>query len=154
MKLWLDRACCGGFSLNMQSGQLVCYKKRPSLCANDILKDICCRLPGSDSDLRRRFAQPAIGDQRIVPLTPTAVVPFNLFRAVTKPVESCLQKEVRVTASYLDSHDGLICSGVIENVPMQTSLTESVNLEIRPWNLQNSCAGRMNRRKRTAERNG
>jgi hypothetical protein len=75
-------------------------------------------------------------DQRRVPVTPTAAVPFNLFSVVTKPLESCLQAEVRVTASYLDANDGLICSGVVDNVATQTSLTESINLEIRPWNLQ------------------
>jgi hypothetical protein len=75
-------------------------------------------------------------DQRRVPLTPTAAVPFNLFSVVTKPENACLQAEVRVTASYLDGNDALICSGVVENVATQTSLTESINLEIRPWNLR------------------
>src|SRR5262245_47846283 len=75
-------------------------------------------------------------DQRTVPVTATAAVPFNLFSVVTKPENACLQAEVRVTASYLDANDALICSGVVENVAMQTSLTESINLEIRPWNLR------------------
>jgi len=35
---WLDRACCGGINFKLQSGQLVCYKKRPSSCAPDIEK--------------------------------------------------------------------------------------------------------------------
>lgn len=75
-------------------------------------------------------------DQRRVPLTTTAVLPFNFFSVVTKPIESCLNAEVRVTASYLDADDALVCSGVVENVAMQTSLTENINLEIRPWNLR------------------
>src|SRR5262245_36722018 len=33
--LWLDRACCGGIYFKYESGQLVCYKKRPSSCAPD-----------------------------------------------------------------------------------------------------------------------
>src|SRR5262245_33800440 len=75
-------------------------------------------------------------DQRTIPLTATAVLPFNLFSVVTKPTESCLHAEVRVTASYLDADDALVCSGVVENGATQTSLTESINLEIRPWNLR------------------
>jgi hypothetical protein len=75
-------------------------------------------------------------DQRRVPLTTMAVLPFNLFSVVTKPIESCLHAEVRVSASYLDADDAVICSGVVENVAIQTALTESINLEIRPWNLR------------------
>jgi len=75
-------------------------------------------------------------DQKRVPVTATAAVPFNLFSVVTKPVDACLQAEVRVTASYLDANDALVCSGVVENVATQTSLTESINLEVRPWNLR------------------
>jgi hypothetical protein len=75
-------------------------------------------------------------DQKRVPVIGTAVVPFNLFSVVTKPLDACLQAEVRVTASYLDANDVLVCSGVVENVATQTSLTENINLEIRPWNLR------------------
>ena len=41
-----------------------------------------------------------------------------------------------MTASYIDANDALVCSGVVENVATQTSLTESINLEVRPWNLR------------------
>jgi hypothetical protein len=75
-------------------------------------------------------------DQKRVPVNSTAFVHFNIFSVVTKPFDTCLQAEVRVTASYLDANDTLICSGVIENVATQTSLTESINLEIRPWNFR------------------
>jgi len=75
-------------------------------------------------------------DQKRIPMTATAVVPFNVFSVVTKPADACLQAEVRVTASYLDANDTLVCSGVVENAATQTSLTESINLEIRPWNLR------------------
>ena len=81
-----------------------------------------------------RAAQSA--DQKRVPVNASAAVPFNLFSVVTKPVDACLQAEVRVTASYLDANDALVCSGVVENVATQTSLTESINLEVRPWNLR------------------
>jgi hypothetical protein len=75
-------------------------------------------------------------EQKSIPPTAVAAVPFNLFSVVTKPVDSCLQAEVRVTASYLDANDTLVCSGVVENAATQTSLTESINLEIHPWNLR------------------
>jgi hypothetical protein len=77
-----------------------------------------------------------VSDRKGVPLTATAAVAFNLFSVVTKPANACLQAEVQVTASYLDGNDALVCSGVVENVATQTSLTESINLEIRPWNLR------------------
>ena len=75
-------------------------------------------------------------EQRIVPVTAVAVVPLNLFSVVTKPIEQCLSAEIRVTASYLDAGGGLVCSGVVENVATQTQLAESINLEVRPWNLR------------------
>jgi hypothetical protein len=30
----------------------------------------------------------------------------------------------------------LICSGIVENVATQNSLTQNINLDIRPWNLR------------------
>jgi hypothetical protein len=47
-----------------------------------------------------------------------------------------LPAEIRLTAAYLDSGGNLICSGVIENVAKQTALTQTVNLEVRPWSLR------------------
>jgi hypothetical protein len=75
-------------------------------------------------------------EQRKVPLNSAAITPLNLFSVVTKPPDACLQAEIRVTASYLDAKDNLICSGVVENVAEQNNLTQSINLEIRPWNLR------------------
>lgn len=75
-------------------------------------------------------------DQRRVPGSTTAVVPLNLFSLISKPTEVCLPAEIRVTASYLDAAENLICSGVIENVAIQRTLTQSINLDIRPWNLR------------------
>ena len=65
-----------------------------------------------------------------------AVVPINLYCTVSKPANTCLPAEVRVAASYLDAFDNLICSGVVENVATQSNFIQSVNLFIRPWNLQ------------------
>ena len=81
----------------------------------------------------RRVSGP---DQRKVPVNVAAVVPLNVFSTVSRPAEGCLPAEIRVTASYLDAADNLVCSGAVENIAIQTSLTQSVNLDIRPWNLR------------------
>jgi len=75
-------------------------------------------------------------DTRKVPPNAAAVVPLNLFSTVSRPAEGCLPAEIRITASYLDSADNLVCSGTVENIALQTTLTQSVNLEIRPWNFR------------------
>src|ERR1700674_1648371 len=81
----------------------------------------------------RRVSGP---DQRKVPVNAAAVVPLNVFSTVSRPAEGCLPAEIRVTASYLDAADNLVCSGAVENIAIQTSLTQSVNLDIRPWNFR------------------
>src|SRR5262245_54086812 len=73
---------------------------------------------------------------RIVPPSQAAAVQLNLFSTVSKPSGSCLPGEIRITASYMDPHDNLICSGGIENLATQSSETQTVNLEIKPWNLR------------------
>lgn len=73
---------------------------------------------------------------RKIPASTTAVVALNLFSVVSEPAAACLPAEVRVTASYLDAKNNLICSGVIENAAAQTALTQSINLEVRPGNLR------------------
>jgi hypothetical protein len=75
-------------------------------------------------------------DKRNVPTSATAVIPFNLFSVVSRPAEGCLPAEVRITASYLDAADNLVCSGTVENIARQTAYTQSVNLDIRPWDLE------------------
>jgi hypothetical protein len=75
-------------------------------------------------------------DIRRVPASAGAVVPLNLFASVSRPSESCLPAEVHVAATYVDAADNLVCSGTIENIAVQTSLTQSINLEIRPWNFR------------------
>jgi hypothetical protein len=47
-----------------------------------------------------------------------------------------LPAEIRVTASYLDRDGNLICTGTVPDVATQRRLTDSFNLEIRPWNLR------------------
>jgi hypothetical protein len=81
----------------------------------------------------RRVSGP---DQRKVPLNAASAIPLNLFSTVSRPVDGCLPAEVQVTASYLDAADNLVCSGAVENIAIQTSLTQSINLEIRPWNFR------------------
>jgi len=71
-----------------------------------------------------------------VPAAVGAMVPLNLFSTVSRPSEVCLPAEVRVTASYLDAGDNLVCSGTVENIAIQTTLTQSVNLGIRAWNFR------------------
>ena len=75
-------------------------------------------------------------DKRNVPASAGAVVPLNLFSTVSRPADGCLPAEIRVTASYMDAADNLVCSGTVENIALQTSLTQSINLEIRPWNFR------------------
>jgi len=81
----------------------------------------------------RRVSGP---DQRRVTANVAAVVPLNLFATIGKPSESCLPAEARVAASYLDANDNLVCSGVVENVAMQTSLIQNINLDIHPWDFR------------------
>ncbi len=76
------------------------------------------------------------GEPKKVPGIPLSVVSLSLFSIVSKPGGNCLPTEIRVTASYLDAAENLVCSGAIENLATQTSLAQSVNLEIRPWNLR------------------
>jgi hypothetical protein len=94
-----------------------------------------------DQELRRPFCSAEMrfvssSDPRTVAPNPTATVPLNLHSTVSRPSGVCLPAEIRVTASYLDGEDNLICSGVVDNAASQTSFTQSVNLLIRPWNLQ------------------
>jgi type II secretory pathway pseudopilin PulG len=75
-------------------------------------------------------------DQRRVAANVAAVVPLNLFAIIGKPVETCLPAEIRVAASYLDASENLVCSGVVENVAIQTSLIQNINLDIHPWDFR------------------
>ncbi len=74
------------------------------------------------------------GEDRRVPANPSAAALLNLFSIVSKP-SSCLSAEIRLTAIYMDGADNLVCSGAVENAATQTSSTQTVLLEVRPWNL-------------------
>ena len=50
-------------------------------------------------------------EQKIVPSNSATVVRLNLFSTISKPTDVCLPAEIRVTASYLDASDNLVCSG-------------------------------------------
>ncbi len=76
------------------------------------------------------------GESRKVPASPLSVVPLSLFSIVSKPSGTCLPTEIRITTSYIDAGDNLVCSGAIENIATQNSLAQSVNLDIRPWTLR------------------
>lgn len=65
------------------------------------------------------------GEFKRVPPNISAVVPLVLLSTISKPQEACLQAEIRVTAHYLDTDDKLICSGIVENVATQNSLTQN-----------------------------
>ena len=83
-------------------------------------------------ELRRVGGQ----DQRKIAASLAAVVPLNLFSTIGRPAESCLPAEIRVTASYLDANDNLVCSGVVENVATQTSQAQNINLDVHPWDFR------------------
>jgi hypothetical protein len=75
-------------------------------------------------------------DPRTVAADSAVVAPLNLFSTISKPVSGCLPAEIRVTASYLTAGGNLICSGAIENVATQDQLAQSINLDLRPWDLE------------------
>ena len=75
-------------------------------------------------------------EQKIVPSDSAAVVRLSLFSTISKPPDVCLPAEIRVTASYLDASSNLICSGTVENLAIQNTLTGTINLDIRPWDLR------------------
>ena len=75
-------------------------------------------------------------DARKLPAKADAAAALSLFSIISRPTNVCLPAEVRVTASYIDADGNLVCTGALENAATQTSLTQSINLEIRPWNLR------------------
>src|SRR5213594_274794 len=75
------------------------------------------------------------GEQKIVPSDSSAVFRLSL-STISKPPHVCLPAEIRVTTSYLDASGNLICGGTIENLAIQNTLTGTINLDIRPWDLR------------------
>src|SRR5437016_11767661 len=76
------------------------------------------------------------GEDLKVPSNGAAVVQMNLFSTISRPSSACLAADVIVSASYLDALDNLVCTGVIDNIAKQTNLTQSINMDLRPWNLR------------------
>jgi hypothetical protein len=68
--------------------------------------------------------------------SPTAALSLNLFSAVSQPQDFCLPGEIRITASYFDSANNLLCSGGVENIVGLNGLAQTVNLEVRPWSFE------------------
>ncbi len=83
-----------------------------------------------------RISWVAGSERRDVPPGDTVSVLLNLFSTVSRPRETCLPAEVRVTVSFLDGDDNLVCNGAVPNVAVQDSLTQSINLELWPWNFR------------------
>src|SRR5436190_3644853 len=106
---------------------------------NTKVTDLTRTVDQQDQELRRPFCSAelrVVGSNIAGSVSAEALVPINLYSTVSKPANTCLPAEVRVAASYLDAFDNLICSGVVENVASQSNFIQSVNLFIRPWNLQ------------------
>jgi hypothetical protein len=76
------------------------------------------------------------GEPKRVQPGASTTVQLSFFSVVSKPSNGCLPAEIRLTASYLDAGGNQVCSGVIENIAVQNALAQSINLEIRPWNLR------------------
>jgi hypothetical protein len=70
-----------------------------------------------------------LGTQRNVPR------PVSLFTAVSHGRGGCLPAEIRLTATYFDANDDVVCSGTIEDVGRQHDNAQIMNLEVRPGNL-------------------
>lgn len=67
--------------------------------------------------------------------TPGApLIELNLFSAVSKPADQCLPAEIRLTVTFLDEDQQVLCSGIVDNTALQQNQTQSTNLEIRPNN--------------------
>jgi hypothetical protein len=60
---------------------------------------------------------------------------LNFFSTVSQP-STCLPADIRVSASYYDSEDNLICSGVIgDNITSQGQYIQNINVEVRPTSV-------------------
>jgi hypothetical protein len=58
----------------------------------------------------------------------------TLFTAVSRPGQ-CFPAEIRLTVTYFNANDQIICSGVVEGAAFQGNNTQITNLEIRPLSL-------------------
>ncbi len=71
------------------------------------------------------------------PLTASRSAPWRtltLFSSVSLPAARCLPAEVRLTASYFDANDDLLCSGTVEDAARQGVSTQTTTFEVRLTN--------------------
>ena len=72
---------------------------------------------------------------RTVSAGDAVAVRIGLFSTVSRPVDTCLPADIRMTVSYLDSDGALVCTGAIDRVAVQREPTQHIGMEIRPWNF-------------------
>lgn len=72
---------------------------------------------------------------RTVAAGDAVAVRIDLFSTVSRPRDTCLPADLRLTVSYLDSDGTLVCTGAIDRVAVQRAETQHIDLEIRPWNF-------------------
>ncbi len=68
-------------------------------------------------------------------VNPSDVIFLNLFSTVSLPSGTCLPAEIRLSASFYDADQNLVCSGIIENFSQQNASVQNTNLELRPGNI-------------------
>src|ERR671930_303732 len=57
---------------------------------------------------------------------------LNIFSTVAL---GCTPAEIRLMAAFYDAEQNLVCSGIIESVAVQSTNTQSTNIELRPHNM-------------------
>jgi hypothetical protein len=63
------------------------------------------------------------------------ILNLNFFSTVSQP-STCLPADIRVSASFYDSENQLICSGIIgESITTQGFNIQNINVEVRPVNV-------------------
>jgi len=63
------------------------------------------------------------------------VLYLNFFSTVSQP-STCLPADIRVSASFYDSEENLICSGIVaDNITTQGVNIQNINVELRPTNV-------------------
>ena len=63
----------------------------------------------------------------------SSTVPISLFSIVGA---GCAPAEIRVSAVFLDYDQNVICSGAVDNAASQSQITQAINFEFKPLNLQ------------------
>jgi hypothetical protein len=73
---------------------------------------------------------------RTVPGRTDSTIQMEFFGVVSK-ADACYPAEVRLSATYVDAKGSPVCSGVIEGLLFQSAVTQSIVIELRPWDFQN-----------------